>query len=95
MLERLGPSLVIHGGARGADSLAAQWCIKQRVPEMVFRAAWSQVGLAAGPRRNARMLAEGRPDLVVAFPGGRGTEDMVRKARLAGVRVNDLRNMEA
>ena len=37
--------------------------------------------------RNARMLAEGKPDLVVAFPGGRGTADMVAQARKAGVRV--------
>lgn len=33
------------------------------------------------------MLEFGRPDLVVAFPGGRGTEDMVTKAERAGIRV--------
>lgn len=44
---------------------------------------------AAGARRNARMLAEGRPDLVVSFPGGAGTADMVRRARRAGVAVAD------
>ena len=44
----------------------------------------------AGPRRNARMLAEGKPDLVVAFPGGRGTADMVSKARAAKVEVMEI-----
>ena len=44
----------------------------------------------AGPERNARMLAEGRPDLVVAFPGGTGTADMVRRAKAAGVRVVEV-----
>lgn len=44
-------------------------------------------GKAAGPIRNQRMLDEGKPDLVVAFPGGRGTADMVRRAKAAGVPV--------
>jgi formate dehydrogenase assembly factor FdhD len=33
-------------------------------------------------------LSKGKPDLVVAFPGGRGTADMVRKAQTAGVPVH-------
>ena len=33
------------------------------------------------------MLAEGKPDLVVAFPGGAGTANMIEQARAAGVRV--------
>jgi hypothetical protein len=37
--------------------------------------------------RNQAMLDYGKPDLVVAFPGGKGTADMVRRARVAGVKV--------
>jgi hypothetical protein len=37
--------------------------------------------------RNTQMLAEGRPDGVVAFPGGRGTANMVRQAAAAGLGV--------
>jgi predicted Rossmann-fold nucleotide-binding protein len=37
------------------------------------------------------MLAEGRPDAVIAFPGGKGTADMVRKARAAGLPVVEAR----
>ena len=33
------------------------------------------------------MLDHGKPDIVVAFPGGRGTADMVKRAEDAGVRV--------
>jgi UDP-N-acetylmuramoylalanine-D-glutamate ligase len=36
------------------------------------------------------MLAEGKPDLVVAAPGGRGTADMVRRARDAGIEVVEV-----
>ena len=33
------------------------------------------------------MLEKGEPDLVVAFPGGCGTQDMVRQAFTVGVKV--------
>jgi hypothetical protein len=32
-------------------------------------------------------MIEWRPDLLVAFAGGKGTADMVRRARAAGVEV--------
>ncbi len=53
---------------------------------MVFRALWERHGRAAGVIRNQAMLDYGI-DLVLAFPGGRGTADMVRRARSAGVAV--------
>ena len=80
-------TLVIHGAALGADSLAAQWADARNIPACAFPADWRTHGRAAGPIRNARMLAEGRPDVVIAFPGGPGTSDMMAKARRAGVRV--------
>jgi hypothetical protein len=36
------------------------------------------------------MLDDGKPELVVAFPGGRGTADMMRRAREAGVEVIEV-----
>jgi hypothetical protein len=79
--------LVIHGGARGADELAGRWAAKHQRQTRVFPADWNAHGKAAGPIRNRQMLKEGAPDLVVAFPGGRGTADMIRVAKSAGVRV--------
>ena len=81
---------IIHGGAKGADALAAEWADLFAVQAECFPADWDQHGRAAGPLRNARMIAEGRPDLVLAFPGGRGTADMVRKAKAAGIEVREV-----
>jgi hypothetical protein len=75
---------VIAGGARGADSMAEWWAKAEGVPCQVYQADWAGLGRKAGPIRNQRMLDEGKPDLVVAFPGGRGTADMVRRGREAG-----------
>ena len=86
-------AVIIHGNAPGADSLAAEWAAARSIARAaypVLPAEWALLGKAAGPRRNAKMLREGRPDLVVAFPGGRGTADMVRRARAAGVRVMEV-----
>lgn len=43
-----------------------------------------------GPIRNSKMLLDGKPTLVVAFAGRRGTADMVQKARAAGVEVIEV-----
>ena len=86
-----GIDRLIEGGANGADRLAREWAENVGgVPVDTFEADWEHHGKFAGPMRNARMLAEGRPDLVIAFPGGRGTADMVRKARREGVKVVEI-----
>lgn len=82
--------VLILGGALGADTLAEQWADVWGVRKRVFPADWKTHGKAAGPLRNQRMLDEGKPDVVIAFPGGRGTADMVRRARAAGLQVIEV-----
>ncbi|MCP4549490.1 MAG: DUF2493 domain-containing protein [bacterium] len=82
---------VVHGGARGVDEQAGGWaytCTDHG--ERVYTAQWVKHGKAAGPIRNSEMAKAGA-DLCIAFPGGRGTADMVSKARTAGIPVLDLR----
>lgn len=74
-----------QGGALGADRLALFWAIAEGIPVMTYPARWKALGGRAGPERNARMLTEWKPDIVLAFPGGKGTADMVKRARAAGV----------
>jgi hypothetical protein len=50
-------------------------------------ADWKRLGRKAGPIRNQRMLVEGKPDLVVAFPGGKGMAGMVTLARNASIGI--------
>lgn len=83
-------AIIIVGGAPGADTLAEEWADCFGVRKRVFLANWKAHGKAAGPIRNQRMIDEGRPDLVIAFPGGRGTADMVRRAREAGIEVREI-----
>jgi hypothetical protein len=81
---------IIQGGASGADTLAAIWAHERGVAEICFRADWAKYGRAAGMIRNKEMLEAGEPDKVVAFPGGRGTANMMKLAREAGVEVIEV-----
>jgi hypothetical protein len=74
-------TLIIHGAANGADSLADRWAATHHVPVRAFPADWVRHGRAAGPLRNKKMLDEGKPDVVVAFPGNKGTRNMVAQAQ--------------
>jgi ABC-type Fe3+-hydroxamate transport system substrate-binding protein len=82
----IGISTVITGGCTGADTLAGLWAQENTKVLTVVPADWALHGRKAGPIRNEKLL-DLRPDLVVAFPGGRGTEDMVKKAIKQGVSV--------
>jgi len=84
-------TVLIHGGARGADALGARWAAQNDVEVLPFPADWDLYGKRAGPIRNRQMLRLGQPDLVIALPGGCGTMDMVGITIAAGVRLLDLR----
>lgn len=75
-----GISLVIHGAATGADHFAHLWAKENNILDAPHPADWDQYGRAAGPIRNRQMLIEEEPDLVVAFPGGAGTKNMIDQA---------------
>jgi len=88
-LDVLRPTMavLIHGCAPGADTLADLWAERNKVIVIRFPADWKRYGRGAGPKRNAEMIKDGKPDLVVAFPGGSGTADLKRRARLAGIPI--------
>jgi hypothetical protein len=98
LLQEHGDLVVIEGGADGADAFARAWCARaRRSPErrdkvhlITEEADWDRHGKAAGPIRNARMLLVHKPDLVVAFSGGRGTANCVEQARKLGVEVREI-----
>ena len=79
---------LVHGAATGADTLGAQWAETREVEQKPYPADWDRYKNAAGPIRNALMLKD-NPDieLVVVFPGGRGTNNMRTKAEKAGIQV--------
>lgn len=82
-------SVIIEGGARGADRCARIAAEAFGIPVETYPADWQRYKFRAGPIRNQQMLDEGRPDVVVAYPlpGSKGTWDMINRAKKAGVPV--------
>ena len=91
MIKRDHPDrvvFVIHGGADGADSLADGWARYNRLPSAMVMARWD-MGPSAGPVRNAWMMGL-QPHMVLAFPGGKGTANMVSQAEKSGIHVQKV-----
>lgn len=80
-----GVTVVIHGGARGADALSAEWARLRKIPCVEFPADWDKHKKAAGILRNIEMLRDGKPDCCIAFPGGKGTAHMLGLMRKSGL----------
>jgi hypothetical protein len=82
-------SIVLHGGAKGADTLAdtyARRLAKDRDLHVCrMDALWDAYGRSAGPRRNRAMMIV-RPDFAFCYPtGGPGTQGMIELLAEAGV----------
>lgn len=89
-----GLAAVIHGDCHlgGADRLAKDWCRARGVVEIGYPVVEAVDGAwpYAGPNRNARMLADSKPDVGLAFPGDKGTRDMTDRLRKAGLEVWEM-----
>jgi hypothetical protein len=86
--------VVIEGDARGADRIAGYWARKRGITNLKYRVTqedYAKHGRFLAPKvRNQRMLDEGKPQLVIAFPGHGGTADMVQRAERAGVPIRTV-----
>jgi len=83
-------ALVIHGAARGADTLSGEVAKELGMRVATFPAQWEKFGKAAGVLRNIEMLDE-KPDLVLAFHNdlskSKGTAHTVKTAQKRGILV--------
>lgn len=79
-----------HGDCEGTDKLAGEWARSRGVEEVPHPADWDRWGNSAGPRRNSSMLKAESPDMAIAFPGGKGTGDLVKKAGAQGIPVTKI-----
>lgn len=79
---------LVHGAAKGLDTLAAEVAEELGMQIEPYPADWSTFGKAAGPRRNSVMVASGA-DVALAFPLGRslGTRNCMRLCEKAGIPV--------
>jgi hypothetical protein len=80
-------SCVVQGGARGLDRLVHHYCVTRGKPCVTMDAPWEYFNNQAGTIRNQWMLDFFNPAMVLHFPGGTGTADMVARAKLQGFKT--------
>lgn len=80
--------VIVHGGARGADTIAAQVATELGYHVETHLADWDRYGKSAGMVRNEAMVDAGA-DLCLAFilDGSRGATHCAQAAHRAGIRV--------
>lgn len=75
------PTLIVSGGAQGADTLGEGWAVIHNIPITLFKAQWQMYGKSAGFKRNEEM-AQYADALVVFWDGiSKGTKHMIDLAR--------------
>jgi len=80
---------MIVGDATGVDQYAREWAERFKCRHRVVKAPWFALGKGAGMLRNRYML-DLRPDIVLAFPGGHGTENCKKQARDRDIKVWEI-----
>lgn len=80
VLNIINPDLIVQGGAFGADELARRYAQIHGIQCITIEANWNLHGRFAGPKRNIEMLEMYPTAIVVAFPGGKGTENCIKEA---------------
>lgn len=82
-------TLLVEGGANGADALACQWARSRGIPVKTYPADWNLYGRKAGPMRNIAMLEAHKDARVYAFPMGesKGTRHCIAAAQKRGMHV--------
>jgi len=83
-------TILIHGAARGVDSICSDWATCRVVPQLPFPVTkddWRHIGRRAGVLRNQSMIDVGRIDHLLAFHGGRGTQDMIQRCEKCKISI--------
>lgn len=95
--ERSGQNVcLIHGDCRGADRLAASIAREFGWRVIAQPANWNKHGRAAGPIRNSEMIRDWKKQNPIVFAfhenleQSRGTKDLVKKAKRAGLCVTNV-----
>lgn len=80
VLDQVNPDIIIHGNAKGVDTLCKEWAIEKGKKEVAYNAKWNLHGKIAGPLRNREMVCDNLDaNLGIVFPGGKGTQDCFKQ----------------
>ncbi len=79
-----GITLIVSGGAPGADHLAEMYADQNNINKLILKADWGKYGKSAGMIRNKDIVDNA--EYIIAFWDGvsKGTKNSIERARKAG-----------
>lgn len=91
ILKQYRISVIIQGGCTGVDKLAQQYAITNNILYITYHADWDKYGKSAGAIRNHKMIVYNLDcDLVILFPGGRGTANLKKYALKYNLKILEV-----
>ena len=86
-LSSLNITLLVSGGAKGADSLGERYAKENNINTLIFKPDWEKHGKAAGMIRNTDIV--NNAETIIAFWDGesKGTKDSITKAEKLGKNI--------
>jgi hypothetical protein len=84
---QLHPEVILHGAARGVDTLAQKYAEAHCISVVAFPAQWDRYGKSAGPIRNNLMAARGDALLALWDGSSPGTRHMILAAAQRGLPI--------
>lgn len=92
-LKNLNPTTILHGGAKGVDTLAAQYATQNKLPQTVIKPDYTKGGKYAPLLRNTELVKQA-DKVICIYAADRirkgGTGDTYKKAMKAGKLAAEL-----
>ena len=89
VLDQLDFTILVSGGARGADSLGERYAKENHIETLIFIPEWDKLGKSAGYIRNISIVENS--DIIIAFWDGisKGTKHSIDLAtkRMKALRI--------
>ena len=85
--SKFKPTVILSGGAKGADSLGEEWAAELKIPIEIYPADWERYGRGAGFKRNALMASKADALIAVWDAQSRGTKHMIQTATALKLQV--------
>ena len=82
VFEKREFDLLLHGGAKGVDSIAGEWASEKGISVLYFKPDWKRYGRSAGIRRNTIMANECDFGIAIWDGKSKGTKDAIKKLKL-------------
>jgi predicted Rossmann-fold nucleotide-binding protein len=89
ILSKKGISLIVSGGAKGADALSELWATQNNIKTLIFKPDWS-IGKSAAAIRNQKIVENS--DIIIAFWDGisKGTKMTIDMATSKNIKVSKV-----